>query len=69
VIRPGAINTPQFDRARQKIGLQPPPVPPIYEPEPFAGAVLHCCERPIRELPVGGRPEAAQGAEALAACG
>jgi len=53
VILPGAINTPQFDRARQKIGLQPQPVPPIYQPEPFADAVLHCCERPIRELPVG----------------
>src|SRR3954454_11670085 len=53
VILPGAINTPQFDRARQRIGLQPQPVPPIYQPEPFADAVLHCCERPIRELPVG----------------
>jgi NAD(P)-dependent dehydrogenase (short-subunit alcohol dehydrogenase family) len=53
VILPGAINTPQFDRARQRIGLQPQPVPPIYEPEPFAEAVIHCCERPIRELPVG----------------
>jgi hypothetical protein len=28
-------------------------VPPIYQPEPFADAVLHCCEHPIRELPVG----------------
>jgi NAD(P)-dependent dehydrogenase (short-subunit alcohol dehydrogenase family) len=53
VILPGAINTPQFDRARQKLGLQPRPVPPIYEPEPFADAVLHCCERPVRELPLG----------------
>jgi NAD(P)-dependent dehydrogenase (short-subunit alcohol dehydrogenase family) len=53
LVLPGAINTPQFDRDRQKIGFQPQPVPPIYEPEPFAQAVLHCCERPIRELPVG----------------
>ena len=53
VILPGAINTPQFDRARQKIGLQPQPVPPIYQPEPFAEAVVHCFEHPIRELPVG----------------
>ena len=53
VVLPAAINTPQFDRARQKIGLQPQPVPPIYEPEPFADAVLHCCENPVRELPVG----------------
>src|SRR5205814_1055093 len=53
VVLPAAINTPQFDRDRQKIGKQPQPVPPIYQPEPFAEAVLHCCESPIRELPVG----------------
>src|SRR5437763_9776686 len=53
VVHPAAINTPQFDRDRQKIGKQPQPVPPIYQPEPFAEAVLHCCENPIRELPVG----------------
>src|SRR5262245_25524648 len=41
------------DRACQKTGLQPQPVPPIYEPEPFAAAVLRCSERPVRELPVG----------------
>jgi len=52
VVLPGAINTPQFDRDRQKIGKQPQPVPPIYQPEPFAEDVLHCCERPVRELPV-----------------
>ena len=45
----GAINTPQFDRDRQKLGKQPQPVPPIYQPEPFAEAVLACCERPVRE--------------------
>ncbi|TMM16270.1 MAG: hypothetical protein E6F98_01185 [Actinobacteria bacterium] len=28
-------------------------MPPIYQPEPFAAAVLHCCEHPIRELPIG----------------
>jgi NAD(P)-dependent dehydrogenase (short-subunit alcohol dehydrogenase family) len=53
VVHPAAINTPQFDRDRQKLGKQPQPVPPIYQPEPFADAVLHCCEHPIRELPVG----------------
>ena len=53
LVLPGAINTPQFDRSRQRIGYQPQPVPPIYQPEPFASAVLHCCEHPIRELPVG----------------
>jgi NAD(P)-dependent dehydrogenase (short-subunit alcohol dehydrogenase family) len=53
LVLPGAINTPQFDMARQYIGKQPQPVPPIYEPEPFADAVLHCFEHPVRELPIG----------------
>jgi NAD(P)-dependent dehydrogenase (short-subunit alcohol dehydrogenase family) len=52
LVLPGAINTPQFDRARQRMGKQPQPVPPIYQPEPFADAVLRCCEKPIRELPI-----------------
>ena len=52
LVLPGAVNTPQFDRARQKLGLQPQPVPPIYQPEVVAEAVLHCAERPERELPV-----------------
>jgi NAD(P)-dependent dehydrogenase (short-subunit alcohol dehydrogenase family) len=52
VILPGAINTPQFDHARQKVGKQPQPVPPIYQPEPVAEAVVDCCVEPIRELPV-----------------
>ena len=52
LVLPGAVNTPQFDRARQKLGLQPQPVPPIYQPELLAEAVLRCAERPERELPV-----------------
>src|SRR3954467_14560097 len=52
LVLPGAINTPQFDRSRQRIGYEPQPVPPIYQPEPYAKAVLHCCEHPIRELPI-----------------
>jgi NAD(P)-dependent dehydrogenase (short-subunit alcohol dehydrogenase family) len=52
LILPGGINTPQFDRGRQKVGKQPQPVPPIYQPEVVAEAVARCCERPERELPV-----------------
>ena len=52
LVLPGGINTPQFDRGRQKLGLQPQPIPPIYQPEPVAEAILRCAERPERELPV-----------------
>jgi NAD(P)-dependent dehydrogenase (short-subunit alcohol dehydrogenase family) len=52
LVLPGAANTPQFERARQKLGCRPQPVPPIYQPELVAEAVLRCAERPERELPV-----------------
>jgi NAD(P)-dependent dehydrogenase (short-subunit alcohol dehydrogenase family) len=52
LILPGGINTPQFDRGRTKLGRQPQPMPPIYQPEVVAEAIVHCCERPERELPV-----------------
>jgi NAD(P)-dependent dehydrogenase (short-subunit alcohol dehydrogenase family) len=52
LVLPGAVNTPQFERDRQKIGFQPQPVPPIYQPEPFAEATLRCAEQPVRELPI-----------------
>ena len=38
VLLPGAINTPHFDRVRQKLGLQPQPVAPIFQPEMAARA-------------------------------
>jgi NAD(P)-dependent dehydrogenase (short-subunit alcohol dehydrogenase family) len=50
---PGAIDTPQFDTARQYLGKQPQPVPPIYQPEAFAPAVVQTFEHPVRELPIG----------------
>jgi NAD(P)-dependent dehydrogenase (short-subunit alcohol dehydrogenase family) len=52
LVLPGAVNTPQFERGRQKLGQQPRPVPPVYQPELVAEAILHCAERPQRELPV-----------------
>ena len=52
LVLPGAFDTPQFDRARQKLGRQPQPIPPIYAPAFAADAILHCAERPERELPV-----------------
>ena len=66
VLLPGAINTPHFDRVRQKLGLQPQPVPPIYQPEAFAEVVLHACEDPPRELPIGWGAQKALWAQKLA---
>ena len=53
VVLPGAINTPHFDRVRQKLGRQTTPVPPIYQPEAFAEPIAELLEQPDREVPLG----------------
>ena len=45
-----AVNTPQFDVVRSRLPRQPKPVPPIYQPEVIAQAVLRAARRPPREL-------------------
>jgi NAD(P)-dependent dehydrogenase (short-subunit alcohol dehydrogenase family) len=50
-----AINTPQFDWAASRLSRHPQPVPPIYQPEVAAHAVVHAATHPRRrEYWVGG---------------
>lgn len=48
-----AINTPQFDWARNKLDKRPQPVPPIHDPDVAARAILSVIQRPPRELWLG----------------
>jgi short-subunit dehydrogenase len=48
-----ALNTPQFDVVKSRLPRQPKPVPPIYQPEIAAEAVLWAIERSPRDLYVG----------------
>ena len=48
-----AVNTPQFAVVRSRMPNLPQPVPPIYQPEVIARAVLHAADHPVRELWVG----------------
>jgi hypothetical protein len=48
-----ALNTPQFDVVRNKLGQHARPVGTTYQPEIVADAVLHAIARPSRELWVG----------------
>jgi NADP-dependent 3-hydroxy acid dehydrogenase YdfG len=48
-----ALNTPQFDWVRSRLRGKGQPVPPIFEPEVAARAILHAAEHPRRELQVG----------------
>ena len=48
-----AVNTPQFDWALNKMGRRAQPVPPIYEPEVPARAILFAATHKRREVWLG----------------
>ena len=45
-----AVNTPQFDWVLSRLPDKAQPVPPIYQPELIARAVLHMADYPRREM-------------------
>lgn len=49
-----ALNTPQFSWARNKMPNKPQPVPPIFQPEIAASAILFAARHRRRTVPVGG---------------
>ena len=49
-----ALNTPQFGWARNKMPDKPQPVPPIYQPEVAAEAILFAATHHRRAVSVGG---------------
>jgi short-subunit dehydrogenase len=54
LILPSSMNTPLFRSARSKLGVQPMPVPPVYEPRVVAEAICHAAQHGGREIVVGG---------------
>jgi short-subunit dehydrogenase involved in D-alanine esterification of teichoic acids len=53
LIKPGSIDTPFPEHARNYLGEKPTVPPPVYAPETVADAILHCAEHPEREVFVG----------------
>jgi NAD(P)-dependent dehydrogenase (short-subunit alcohol dehydrogenase family) len=49
-----ALNTPQFELARTRLPRHPRPVPPIFQPEIGAEAIVWACSQRRREVYVGG---------------
>jgi NAD(P)-dependent dehydrogenase (short-subunit alcohol dehydrogenase family) len=47
-----AVNTPQFTWARTRLPHEPQPVPPIYQPQVAAKAIVWAARNPRRELMV-----------------
>ena len=54
LILPSSTNTPLFTWARSKLGVQPMPIPPVYDPSVVAAAICHAAEHGGREIVVGG---------------
>ncbi len=54
VVHMPALNTPQFGWVRSRLPNRAQPVPPIFEPEVAARAILFAATHPRRELFVGG---------------
>jgi short-subunit dehydrogenase len=54
LVMPSSMNTPLFSFARSKLGVQPMPVPPVYDPRVVAEAIVHAAEHGGREIVVGG---------------
>jgi hypothetical protein len=62
-----AVNTPQFTWVLSRLPHQAQPVPPIYQPELAASAVVYAADHPRRrEYWVGGSTAATLAANALA---
>ena len=53
-ILPAAINTPIYDKGRNKMPFKPRPVPPIYHPQIVSDAILFAAENPVTDLVAGG---------------
>lgn len=52
-VRPSGINTPLFEHARSRIGVQPQPIPPVYEPSTVGRAIVAAADHPLRDVVVG----------------
>ena len=65
-IMPASINTPFFNKARTRLGVKPQGIPPIYQPQLVADAILYAAENPVPEITVGGAGKMLAVSEALA---
>ena len=53
-ILPSSMDTPFFVHARSRLGTRPQPIPPVYDPDVTAAAIVRAAKRPTREVVAGG---------------
>jgi NAD(P)-dependent dehydrogenase (short-subunit alcohol dehydrogenase family) len=63
LVKPGSIDTPFTEHAKNYMEREPTLPPPVYAPEVVAEVILHCAEHPQRDAFAGG------GGKALSASG
>jgi short-subunit dehydrogenase len=66
LVKPGAIDTPFPDHAKNYLPDQPKHTPPVYAPEAVAEAILHAATTPVRDLFVGASAKAASSLRKVA---
>ena len=54
LVKPGAIDTPYTDHAKNYLAHKPINPPPMYAPEVVAKTILYCAEHPVRDAFAGG---------------
>jgi len=52
-VMPSTINTPFYTKTVSKLGVKPTGIPPYYQPDIVAEAILHVSEHPTRDIIVG----------------
>jgi NAD(P)-dependent dehydrogenase (short-subunit alcohol dehydrogenase family) len=54
LVKPSSMNTPLFKKAKTYMGVEPRPIPPVYDPELAVEAILNAAEGKSRDVYVGG---------------
>ncbi len=54
LVKPGPIDTPYTQHARNYLEDEPTHAPPVYSPDSVAEAILYAAQTPVRDLFVGG---------------
>lgn len=65
LVQPSSINTPLFNKAKTQMGVQPMPIPPIYDPQLGAEGILRAAEGNERNVFIGGAGKAMSVAERI----
>jgi NAD(P)-dependent dehydrogenase (short-subunit alcohol dehydrogenase family) len=53
LIKPGPIDTPYAEHAKNYLEDAPIHVPPVYSPDSVVAAILHCASTPVRDMFIG----------------